>query len=381
MTPVVSTIALNVLSSFITDTLKWAKGTDVPAITKVITSTELLFPELDGVATTLRQWLMDNKVVAVLSSYVEGHTGTSDLPIEELVSVLLTKTQFYLPEHSQATAEKIVSAFVTKLRAAYLADPEIGIPYIANRADAHASQQQAGFAGVEKHIRELTDQVQTSGGLKPSLQAHFDSAAATLGRGEYPSARALFEALLQEVRIAPVRDNELERQVNVNLANIASALGDYTAAVPYYRKAAELEKDGVRQSVNAAIADLFELKSDQVLSRLNAVQTPEPSSNYEFWSLKVNALAQTGRFEDAITTALSIRVPEKEAHASQLLGYAYMRAGRLPEAETALRRALELVHWLSRCRWRVRIPPCERHRCFKTEGCLVRNEANIGERS
>ena len=111
MNPVVSTIALNVLSNFITDALKWAKGTDIPAITKAITSTELLFPELDGVAKTLRQWLMDSKVAAVLSSYVEGHTGTNDLPIEALVSVLLTKTHFYLPEHSQATAKRIISAF------------------------------------------------------------------------------------------------------------------------------------------------------------------------------------------------------------------------------------------------------------------------------
>jgi len=342
MDAVVSTIALNVLSNFITDALKWANGADVPAITEVITSTDQLFPELEGVAATLRQWLVDNKVISALSSYVEGHTGTSDLPIQELVSVLLTKTQFYLPEHSQATAEKIISAFVTKLRAAYVADPAIGIPYIANRADAHASQQRAGFAAVEQDIRKLTDEVQTSGGLRPSLQAHFDSATAALERGDYPSAKALFESLLQELRMAPVRDNELERRVNINLANIASALGDYPAAVPYYRKAAELDADVIRQSVNAAIADLLELKSDQVLSRLSAIQTPEPSSNYEFWSVKVNALAQTGRFEDAISTALSIRVPEKEAHASQLLGYAFMGAERLPEAETALRRALEL---------------------------------------
>ncbi len=342
MDPVVSTIALNVLSSFITDVLKWANGTDVPVLTKVITSTEQLFPELDGVAATLRQWLTDNKVVAVLSSYVEGYTGTSDLPIEQLVSVLLTRTQFYLPEHSQATAEKIISAFVMKLRATYVANPETGIPYIVNRADAHASQQQAGFAAVEQRIRELRDEVHASGGLKPSLQVHLDSATATLERGNYPSARALFESLLQEVRIAPVRDNELERQVNVNLANIYSALGDYPAAIPYYRNAAELDADVVRGSVNAAIAELLELKSDQALSRLNAVQGPEPSSNYEFWAARVNALVQTGRFDDAISIALSIRVPEKEAHASQLLGYAYMRAGRLSEAETALRRALEL---------------------------------------
>src|SRR6266436_4142411 len=155
MATILSTIALSVLSNFITDALKWAKGDDVPAIKEVITSTEQLFPELEGVAATLRQWLMDNNVVSVLSSYIEGHTGTSDLPIQDLVSVLLTKTQFYLPEHSQATAERIISAFVTKLRAAYIADPQVGIPYIANRVDSHASPQQAGFAAVEQHIQEL----------------------------------------------------------------------------------------------------------------------------------------------------------------------------------------------------------------------------------
>lgn len=38
-------------------------------------------------------------------------------------------------------------------------------------------------------------------------------------------------------------------------------------------------------------------------------------------------------------------------------------------------------NWMSRCGQRVRIPPGERRRRVKTEGCLVRNEANVPERS
>jgi len=308
MDPVITTIAINVLSNFVTDALRWKKGEPAPRIAEVIESTELSFPEMDGLSNTLMQWFSAAQVINVLQAYIEGHLGADQLPIDDLVKTLLTKTQFYLPEHSKATAEKIISTFVSKLRAAYLADTQSGILYIANRTEAHSSQQRTQLTAIEQKVESLSAQVMSAGGLRPSLQTHFETALATFDRGNYPAANALFETLLQEVRVAPIRDMELERQIYVKLANIASGLGEYRGAIGYYKKAAEIDTDATRGAVNGAIADLLDLKSAEALRRLDAVETPPTSSNYEYWSAKVNVLVRLDRFEEAIRIALSITV-------------------------------------------------------------------------
>jgi hypothetical protein len=38
--------------------------------------------------------------------YVDGEIGNQDLPISGLAALLLGRTQFYLPNHSEATAKK-----------------------------------------------------------------------------------------------------------------------------------------------------------------------------------------------------------------------------------------------------------------------------------
>ncbi len=130
--------------------------------------------------------------------------------------------KFYLPEHSRATAEKIILTFVSKLRAAYLADTQSGILHIANRSEAQASQQRTQLTAIEREVESVRAEVMAAGGLRPSLRTHFETAAATLDRGDYPSAKALFDTLLQEIRLPPLRDAELERQIHVKLANFAS---------------------------------------------------------------------------------------------------------------------------------------------------------------
>jgi tetratricopeptide (TPR) repeat protein len=167
---------------------------------------------------------MGNNVVSVLNFYIEGHTGTGDLPIEELVSVLLTKTQFYLPEHSQATAEKIISAFVTKLRAAYVADPQVGIPYIANRVDSHASQQQAGFAAVEQHIQELKKPVTAE-----NLKWHVAKAEALVATRKYSKAL--------QVLTSAQRQFPGNAQVLLNLAELYELTADHDNAALAYEEA------------------------------------------------------------------------------------------------------------------------------------------------
>lgn len=337
----VTTIALNVLSNFVTDALKWAKGEEVTPIREAVDSTELSFPELNGIANTLGEWLCHPKVNRVLTAYLEGRLGQNEFPISDLATTLLTATQFYVPEHSQPTAEKVISTFVSKLRAAYLADNSSGILYLANRTEANASREQAQLTALEHKLEKLDREVATAGGLRPSLQTHFDTAAAALDSGDYPAAKALFESLSEEIRVAPVRDVELERRVFVNLANIASGLWDHPTAIRYYKRAAEIDRDPVRGVVNMAIADLLDLKPAEALRRLEAVDAPPISSNYEYWSAKVNALVRLGRMGEAVQIALSINVPGKEALKLQLLGFTYLHAGNLPEAESALRSAVE----------------------------------------
>ena len=274
MASVAATIALNIVSNFATDVLKWAAGESISPISEAIRSTGALFPEIDGVEDTLKQWLVHTRVTDVLNDYIAGQVGANELPLRDLVSILLEKTQFYLPEHSRATAEKIVGIFLTKLRTTYFADLQTGILHLANRGEAYASQQQAQLTAVQQQMQQLTDELKTASGLKPSLQKHFEAAAVALDRGDYPTAKALFESLLTEVEIAPQRDLDLQRRVEVNLGKIASGLGDHVGAVAYYKRAAKIDTDRVRAAVNESVADLLGLRPQDALERLNKLRVP-----------------------------------------------------------------------------------------------------------
>jgi len=115
MEPIGTAIAVDLLSAFIYDTLKLAKGEETSPLTEAIESTVRYFEGIEGLGATLRQWLLDPRVAETLRKYVEGETGRNEVQIPILVSALLNNTQFYLGENSSAGATEIIELFLAKV--------------------------------------------------------------------------------------------------------------------------------------------------------------------------------------------------------------------------------------------------------------------------
>jgi hypothetical protein len=276
MEPIGTAIAVHLVSAFIHDTIKLAKGKETSPLTEAIESTERYFEGIEGLGETLREWLRNPLVAETLNSYVDGQAGRNELQIPALVSTLINNTQFYLGDDSVATATEAVEVFLGKIRAAYLTGSSISALHIANR-------QEARFDILEQQIQHLTAEVETAGGLKTSLQTHFDEATAKIEAEDFPAAMTLFESLLVEIERAPVRDRNLERRVHVNLANVVVRFFEEDRAVKHYRVAAELDDDRRRAALNSAVADLTEQKPQEALDRLEGVHDAESSSfAYEY---------------------------------------------------------------------------------------------------
>jgi tetratricopeptide (TPR) repeat protein len=343
-----TTIAVDLLRSVICDAIKSVKGNEASPLTEAIESTQRYFQTIEGLDETIRQWLRDPRVAKVFSDYIEGQTGRDEIPVADLVSILVENTQFYLGDGSLTAAGQIIETFCGKLRTAYLTKSPVAPLHIANRMEN-------GFADMGDQLREINELVRTAGGLKSTLQAQFDEAIAKMEAGDLQAATTLFEVLLIAIEHAQVRDRSLERRVHINLGNLARRFQEEDKAVRHYRVAAELDDDSKRATLNAANADLVEQKPQEALDRLNSLRDMETSPMaFEYSATRVLAFLGLKRFDEAIELARHIAALTKEGRRFELLGHAYREAGRLDEAERAYRDALvsepskaELQHTLA----------------------------------
>ena len=330
---IASSIALSILGNLATDLVRSAAGQQIEPLNEAIQSTANSFPDIDGLRETLQRWLQSPSVAEAIGKYVQGDSTRGELPLATLASDLIEDAGFYLAEHSHATAEKILTTFLAKVRAAYLVSP-IGTLHIANR-------QEASFDGLTQQVQHLTAMVESAGGLKTALQTHFDQATARMESGDYPGAKTLFESLLSEIEQSPVRDRTLERQCHASLAKTLANLVENERAAWHYKQAAALDGDSVRATVNAAMADLCENNAQAALGKLeNVVNADSSSAQFEFSAARVGALLRLKRHDEALSLARAIKTPGKEARRLELIALAHREAGNLGEAERAYREAL-----------------------------------------
>lgn len=326
MEPVISTIALSVLGNLATDLVRWSAKQKVDAIQDAIDSTTDTFTAIEGLSKTLSEWLTNPRVLDVLSTFVQGQIGPAEVPIQDLASALINQTQFYLPGHATPTAEKIILRFISKLRAAYLANHQTSGLYIANR-------QEVQFGIVNQQLAEIRNEIRSVNNPTSLFARRFDSAVAELNGGNVLIARSMLESLLEDLRSAPLRSGDLERSVHAKLGVSLSLLDDRTQAAYHLRAAAEFEKeDPARGTANSAAADMLEEKYEQALAKLENVQLNDENDNFYYWHSKVMALVGLQRFDEALAIAKRTDIGGTAAARSNLIGTVYLHARRYDEA-------------------------------------------------
>ena len=248
MDPATAAISLNVLSNFLYDLVKRAKGSTISPVDVAIARTTESFPDIEGLKATLDQWLLSPDVTNTLDEYTKGLTGSGDLKIPVLAATLVERTRFFLPDRGE-TARQIISKFFSEVREQYLRIPELGLPMLGNRLEA-------GFSSVLSSLEDA----KTQGSLRPSisdngLDAQIDEAKSHLQRYDYELARHACENL-RERRWDQLGPRQRFRTLSI-LGAIGLSQGRFADAARSFIEAKDFQPDDPTALGNEARAYHF----------------------------------------------------------------------------------------------------------------------------
>jgi tetratricopeptide (TPR) repeat protein len=159
-------------------------------VDSAIARTVEVFPQVEGLRTTVEQWLVSQGVSEVLDEYTKGLKGLDDLKIEFLAEALLRKTQFFVPEGAEATAREIVSRFLAEVRSEYLKIPELGLQLIANRVEEGSARSAAAFDVLAAGLDEVKARLPVEASVSDAgaFDSQIDEARRHLEKYEYELA-------------------------------------------------------------------------------------------------------------------------------------------------------------------------------------------------
>lgn len=184
----VASISINILSNFSSDLLKHMHGARSSPVDSAIANTVEFFPRIEGLKTTLEQWLRSPGVVSAIGEYSKGLKGVDSIRVDALSETLIQNTQFYLPDNAEAAANAIVARFLVEIREQYLGIPELAIPHVANRVEEAISISKAGFESLTSEVRELG---RARDADETALDSQIDEARDHLQRNEYEVAQQM----------------------------------------------------------------------------------------------------------------------------------------------------------------------------------------------
>jgi len=257
MDPATIAISLNVLSNVLYDLLKRAKGSSgLSPVDAAIARTVASFPTIEGLKTTLDEWLVSPGVTKTLDDFTKGLSGPRELRIDVLADALIERTRFFLPDGGE-TARQIISTFLLEVRDQYLRIPELALPMLGNRMEA-------GFrdtsAGIDSLMASLED-VKVRGLIRPAItdgsgfDSQIDEAKSHLQQYDYELAQNTCERLRQR------RWDELSPRQRFRVLSILGATnlsqGRFDAAARAFIEAKEFQPDDPTALGNEARAYHF----------------------------------------------------------------------------------------------------------------------------
>jgi len=242
MNPAAAAISLNVLSSFLYDLLRRARGSSASLVDQAAARTAESFPDIEGLKTTLGEWLISPDVAKTLDEYTNGIAGQGDINIDVLTNVLIEKTRFFLPDRGDR-ARQIIARLLSEIRIQYLRTPERALPIIGNRLEEGLRQTAAGFESVLASLEDAKSRgaLAPAAGDQSGLDAQIDEAKDHLDRYNYELARHACQGLRRRHwdQLSPrQRFRILSVLGAVNLAE-----GHFTEAAQAFIEAKEFQPD------------------------------------------------------------------------------------------------------------------------------------------
>jgi tetratricopeptide (TPR) repeat protein len=321
--PIGEEIAVTVVAHFIADHIKMQLGGRVAPIDQAIADTARAHPDIEGLETTLRNWLRQPSVVAHLQRLASGFAGPAQMPLGDLVSAMVgEETGFAMLADTEQTARAIVRTFLDSLRAAYWGLPEFGLPAIGNRLDC------------------IVDAIGTLPALHSALKHQYDHAESAYTRAEFPVAKTLFESLLLTLETFPGDTRELRVKVRTNLARIGLQLDDKQDAILHIGEALRLDPSSPKTRTNWAVALLLQQKPSDALKYLELIEA-DACRILEYWSARAEALLHLGRTNEAIATIERSSPDDHPADREFTIGLFHMHAGQYGIAASHFARALD----------------------------------------
>ncbi|HEY5177555.1 MAG TPA: hypothetical protein VII95_18510 [Terriglobales bacterium] len=329
---------------------QWATDTKVQPVEEAIKTTSEQYPMLNDLDTTLRQWLRNPQISETVRQYVEGLTTIGEVPIQLLAKAMVDQAGFYLGESSLAPASDVIASFLLILRDEFLTLPTVSGLHVANRLEADHQEMMAEVRKVQTMVAGISCAL-PSGDISASLKKKFDHGLSALDSGKPADAKALFDALAEEIAQTPGDHRQLLAKTLTNYAKALMQIGEVATACDALVRAHEAEALPATR-LNLAIVSLINNNPQEALRLLEELG-PEMDSAVEFWQAKISAMIGVGREAEAVVVARKLPEALSPADRKELLGVALLLTGDYVEAEPLLADAVKLKpdspeYWVKR---------------------------------
>jgi hypothetical protein len=229
MDPITTSVAINIASSLLYDLGKNSLGGKSTTLENAILSVVVDFPNVEGLAHTLRRWLGDQTVSETLVAFASGSILPNDDLIAKLSQIMIGKADFYLPGQSEEMSAHIVTNFLETLKNLYLQSPS-ALSFLENRIHAYSELQLAAFGAY------LPASTSSDG-----LHSEIDDAKGLINAHKYEAAKELLERL--KAKKGGSLSAEHRFRVLTNLAACHLGLGMTTDAARLYLESASYGSD------------------------------------------------------------------------------------------------------------------------------------------
>lgn len=292
-------IFINIASSILYDSGKLILNSlrNTSSLSSAIAATAKSFTSIEGVEQTLSEWCAGEYFSDFLDRLKQGERNFTD---DEIVTLFIDTTGFYVGEDTRPQAYNILKAFAGALDRQIYASKD-GLSYFVSRHETQQTETLRAISDLPRKIVETlglqslpADSAREVTAVKEQIyNARIDEARNLLLEGRVSSARGILERLQVEIS-GSSPSAELQFRIITNLGACALDLDDLDTARVNFEKAFALQPNDPKALSNLALAALLgnEFEQARVLSaqaRQADPQNPNATITY------IQSLRQLGK--------------------------------------------------------------------------------------
>lgn len=351
----ISSFLLTMFQSMLSDAMKDVIHNlkDNHPIRKAINRVSAEYPSIENLSNTLTEFIEKDTVKHSVDQLV---LGKRDIPLEELVDTMCTKTHFYMGEQTQEKAREIIVAFCKIFFEELIKSEEYGRLVQANRFEEIAKSELQEHMKTRENFQEVFSElkgvmndccnsilntsidIEVSKRLSDVFKKRIDEAKIFLESGKVKTAENLYITIIKDFEEQRIADNNLLFRAYNNLASCEWLCGEDSLAGAHFIKANSFLPEDIKSIANAALGYLLLQKVIDAFNTINQALAIDSHNLYAL-CIKANILLNMEKFDEALSLFEGISL---DGECYYMLGNIYLKKGDYDKAIDCLKQSLSM---------------------------------------